>query len=978
MSGLLLLLLLSSANQLPALDSSRSLNEYNLAGWRDGLPQQTVHEIVQTPDGYLWLATYEGVVRFDGIRFVVFRSESTPGIEHDAIYDLAVGRDGTLWVATAAGISRRRGAHFEVVLRSSDIDGRAVLAVEADGSGGVWAALGPRLVRWFQGEVIADLVGGEQLPEATIRTLELAPNGDLWAGFDSGVLTRIVTDRVVQTSAIPDGRSVLALASDESGVWAGTEGGNLYHRSVEGSGWTEPDRGSDRSGRGAVRTLLLDHGSNGDQTVWFGTDGGGVQRWSQGRLEVLDRRHGLESELVRSLWQDSEGSLWIGTNGGGLHALRDLRFATYNEADGLPHDNVRTILEDAQGGVWIGSDGGGLVRLESGEVVERFGQEELGSRLVKSLHQSPDGALWVGTEAGLVSIDQRRVVTRVGLSDGLPGAIVLAITTGADGTLWVGTNQGAARRAADESFSVFDRSSGLRDLNVMAFDADPDGSVWMGTLDGLYRWTPGGLEVFDETDGLPSARVFVLARDSESRLWVGTDRGLALHQVGEGGSRRFRPYGRQAGLQQERIFSIVDDHLGHLWTSSNYGVQRIARSDLERLERGEIERLTVTTFDRADGLPADQCNGTSQPSAWRTRSGRLWFATVMGAAVVDPGNLRRNGIAPPVVLETYSVDAVSSEIEGRIVVPATGRDLEIHYTALGLLSPENLTFRYRLAGFDPEWREVENRRVAYYTNLPPGEYTFEVTASNEDGLENPLGASVSVLVQPTLLETPMVRLALGMLLVIVPWVLYLLRGYRARRSRRRLENEVRLRTDELAQANRQLQRQTRLDGLTGVANRRSFDETLEREWRRAVRRQSSLAVLMIDIDAFKGYNDSQGHRAGDRALKAVAREISNCVQRAEDFVARYGGEEFVAILPDVSQEIALELAETLRAAIEGLEIAHPASPVASVLTVCVGVAWAPAAASGSPLTLVDHADQALYRAKSTGRNRTVLWERASN
>ncbi len=369
-------------------------------------------------------------------------------------------------------------------------------------------------------------------------------------------------------------------------------------------------------------------------------------------------------------------------------------------------------------------------------------------------------------------------------------------------------------------------------------------------------------------------------------------------------------------------------------------------------------------------METNQCNGLSQPAVWKTRAGKLLYATVQGVAIVDPKAIIFNEIAPLVVLEEVKVnDRLIDSTETLTLEPGQGERLEFRYSGLSMQSPEDIQFRYYLEGFDRSWIEAQNRRVAYYTNIPPGTYTFRVIAANGDGVWNEVGDSVSFQIQPYFYQTVWFPIVLVLLALTLIGLAHLWRLQRLETQNKRLVSLVKARTLDLARANTKLKKLSEIDGLTGVANRRKFDETMNEEWKRAYRQQTLLSLLLIDLDFFKQYNDTYGHLEGDEVLKQVATELQSGARRAGDLVARYGGEEFVILIPAAKPEEAELYAERVRQRIEAVAIPHASSQISEKLTISIGVASIQPQQGTTPEDFFLSADRALYRAKDEGRNR---------
>ncbi len=957
------------AEPASALLPDRNLNDYTLSAWVEGLPHNTVTALAQTSDGYLWLGTYEGLARFDGLRFVVFDRREIPAFgDANEIFDLVAGRRGRLWIATSTSVARLEGGRFERVLGAEALGDEAPHSLAATGDG-LWVATPSRLLQLdVDGGLVRAWRTGDGIPGSFLRCLLADAGGDLWAGFESGEVMRIAGGRI-EVLGEPEGlpsRPVLALAGGPGGaLWIGTQGAGLIHRHG-----TTTTRFGTRDGLTdtKIRSLHVDaHG-----VLWIGTIGGGINRYSDGRFSALTSANGMPNDLIRSVLEDREGGLWIGTNGGGLAALHEKKFSAFDLRDGLRHDNIRAVLEDRAGAIWIGTEGGGLHRLEGQQLTHYGEQAGLMSGLIRSIHEDRRGRLWVGTSgAGLGRLEGDRFV-HITTRDGLGSDLVSVIQDDAEGAVWVGTNRGLNRIAANGSVTRpgathVSRRGDLVDEQVTSIVESSRGGLWVGTVGGLHRITASGVTSFRERDGLASSRVFSLHEQADGTLWVGTNRGLSRYQGG-----RFRTVASGNGLYDDVVFSILDDGRGRFWMSSNHGVSSVSQQQLSDVADRHSERLVSTWFGRSDGMGATQCNGLSQPAAWKARDGRLMFATVKGVAILDPERLTHNTFAPPVVIEELIVDDQRVTLTAGISLgPGRGERIELRYTGLSLQSPERVRFRYQLEGFDRGWVAAEGRRAAYYTKIPPGEYRFRVVAANEDGVWSETGDSVDFVLRPFFYQTSWFPAVLAVMLLALAWSAHRWRLLRVEAQRRELAGLVEARTEELEAATHELHRLSISDSLTGIANRRRLDQALEEEWLRAQRGDGPLSLLMIDLDFFKQYNDTYGHQEGDEVLKQLAAELQASARRAGDLVARYGGEEFVILIPGVAAAEAEQFAEYVRQQIAAIAIPHASSSVSAEVTVSIGVATVRPSEGGSAEQLVLQADQALYRAKREGRNRIV-------
>ncbi len=939
-----------------ALDPRLAVTQYRRDTWtsREGLPQSSVEAIAQTPDGYLWLGTQEGLVLFDGVRFVVFDKATTPALRHNRVTALLAARDGSLWIGTeGGGVTRLLAGAFDHL---DGLPSPAVRALGEDASGAVWAGTDAGLAR-FSVDRFAAGPTAEGLARRPVLALH-AGRGGLWVGLRDGAVRVDAAGVTRLGGGLPQAR-VNALWEDLDGtLWLGGSD-DLFVR---------------RPGEEAVApvTLARPHPHvtalcrDRDGVLWAGTD--------EGVLRLGDAlRHGaiaaqrLSNDRVQHILEDREGSLWIGTQDGGVTRLAQGRFTTWSAVEGLAADIAWPILGDRDGSLWIGTKSGGVSHFRDGRFETYSTANGLAADSVQSLAQTPDGALWVGTRsAGLDRIEGGRF-SHYGAKQGIVGDSVSVLATTRAGRLWVATRSGGlCYMDAGRCVPWSPGTPSLVDVAIYSIVESRDGSLWIGTNGaGLLRLSPDGQRrAYTTRDGLSADIVNIVHEDAEGTLWVGTYGGGLNRLRGD----HFTSYTTSQGLYDDAIFSILEDSRGRLWMSCNKGVFRVDKQELDDLDRGVVTRLHPVAYGVEDGMKDRECNGANFPPAWKDPHGRLWFPTIQGVASVDPEKLPVNSIPIEVNLEQVVVDGRSAARSGEVVLAPGARNVEFHYAAPSFVVPGRVRYRYRLEGLDPDWVDAGARRVAYYSRLPPGHFRFRVAAANEDGVWNEEGTTLAVRLLPRLYQTPWFAAACAAVLGAAVWSGDRLRTRRRAAREAALESLVEERTRDLAEANLRLERLSALDGLTGVANRRRFDDVLSVEWRRGCRSGEPLSLILMDLDFFKPFNDTNGHLAGDEALRQVAGYLSGTLGRAGDLVARFGGEEFVALLPGMSVGDATALAERLRAGVFALALPHNASAVANVVTLSAGVASVVPTEDASPQTLVATADAALYKAKRDGRN----------
>jgi diguanylate cyclase (GGDEF)-like protein len=951
-----------------ALDPAKLLSQYTHQAWKaeEGLPQSYVKAIAQTKDGYLWLGTEGGLARFDGVRFAVFDERNAPALRGSDILALCATSDGSLWIGLrGGGAVRYSSGAFTGYTAREGLPSDVVRSLYEDSSGRLWIGTDGGAVLFRGGRFVAAYpnVPGRE-PDTVMAIAE--SGGDLWfATYGAGL--RRLHQGVVTTFDHTRGLSsdlVRCLYADrDGGLWIGTRGG--------GFGKLRADRFTPYSLHAGNWATIGTGGIKRDRdgNLWIGTVGGGLLRLQAGeRIAAYTKSDGLASDVVDCVFEDREGILWIGTEGEGLHSLKDGKVTTFGLAEGLSGNDLFPIFEDRARTLWLGSRGGGLNALRDGRISAYTKRQGLSSDVVKSLAEDREGNLWIGTDGGGLDRLRDGRFRHYGTGEGLSDDRVIALLCDRQNNLWIGTYGGGLNLLRDGKISVFGTRDGMSSAAVLSLTEDREGTLWIGTDGGgLNHLRAGAFTVLSTKDGLVNDVVQAVHEDAQGVLWIGTAGGLSRLQNG-----RFTSYTWRTGLLDDSIYQILEDEQNNLWMSCNKGIFRVAKAELNDVAEGRAQNVHSSSFGTADGMKSSECNGSSQPAGWKAHDGALWFPTTEGAVRIDPLHLPSNPLPPPVSIEDVLINRHRYPSSASLSAPPGGGEIEIHYAALSMLDPKKVLFRYRLRGFDSSWIEAGVRRVAYYTNTPPGRYRFEVIACNNDGVWNEAGAGIDVYLQPHFYQTYWF-LGLCVLAAVVAGVV--VHKFRVRTLTRRKHELTRLvaeRTRQLEEANEILRQLSSQDGLTGLSNRRHFDEALTREWRRALRSRGPISLLMLDIDGFKAYNDSNGHQEGDECLKSVATALRDVLKRSGDLCARYGGEEFAVILPETGLDGAARVAETLRATVEALQIPHPKGPISPVVTVSIGAHCLFPNESTNPAALISGADMALYMAKQTGRNRACL------
>ncbi len=728
---------------LPAATPGSAAIPYNVRLWQtdDGLPQNPVFALAQTPDGYLWVGTRGGLARFNGIQFVSAELPGAPELKDGWITALCVTRDGALWIGCEGhGLVRWRDHAATRFTSEQGLPGNQPRCLLETQAGALWAGCEAGLAKLENGRFVA-LTQKDGLADDSVRALWENGDGRLSAATKRGLSTLRPEGGFENESYGANwlGNALRAVLRDHQGrLWVGATDGLSCTEAGQRQRLTAPDNLPDN----IVNCLYEDRAGQ----LWAGTYGG------LARLGPGPRFERLLDELVHTLFEDREGNLWVGTRDG-LYRLNPARFTTYTTENGLSHNNVMAVCEDAPGNLWLGIWDGGLNQLRETNVASFSTPNRLARDSVLSLAPRAAGGLWLGLdfEAGLECFENGRRIS-LPRPAGLPGGPVLALREDRRGALWVGAAKGLGRI---ENGRVTNPAEALAGHSVEVILEGADGVIWAGSEIGLGRWRDGAFTLFTTRDGLSHDHVCALLEDHRGVLWIGT-RGGGLNRLEHGQFTAFTP---EQGLFSPEVYEILEDDQGCFWMSCRRGIFRVARRDLEAVAAGAAKSFACTVFGRADGLRSVQCNGVSKPAAWKGREGRLWFATIRGAVRVDT-RIGGNDQPPPVWIERVSAAGVTW-LDNLQTGPPAGPlrlrpgkgDLEIHYAGLSLQAPEKSRFEFMLEGVDLDWVKAGSDRSARYHRLGPGKYRFRVRACNNDGVWNQEGAALSLILPPHVWQT---------------------------------------------------------------------------------------------------------------------------------------------------------------------------------------------------------------------------------
>lgn len=770
------------ALEVRALDPTRALSQYLHDRWgtERGFPGGPVYAITQGADGYLWIGADNGLVRFDGLNFRLFKPSGITEGAGPTVLGVAAAPDGSVWARLRGpALVRYRPDGFESLLPAIGLPDSVVTAIFR-GPGDVFllSTLGHGAVSYRDGKYTAVAAPATIPTSSFVISIAQTPDGDVWLGTRDAGLLRVQGSQVTRIiEGLPDLKINCLLPTADGGLWIGSDQGVARW---SGTGATRAGVPAALSGVSAL-SMIRDR----DGHVWIAAGSQGLLRVGPDGVVVSDGRDTRSSGAVSSVFEDRDGSIWVGTSKG-IERMRDGVFTTYAAAEGLPADAMGPVHADSDGRTWFAPSSGGLFALHEGRV-ERIDLAGLSTDVVYSIAGS-GSEVWVGRQRGGLTRVRRQaprfVAEQFTQVDGLAQNSVYAVHQARDGAVWAGTLSGGVSRFKDGVFTTFTTANGLSSNTVSSIVETADGTMWFATPTGISTLSRGGWHHYAERDGLPSSDVNVLFGDSAGQVWVGTASGLAVVTAG-----RLRPLGATAALRVP-ILGIAEDRHGWLWIAAADRVLRVHREAIAEEVPGD---LSVRELGVADGLIS--LDGVKRHrSVIADARGRIWLAMSRGLSMANPDRL--DGAVMPAIAQVDGIAADGEAIDlAEPVVPAGRRRISLSYAGVSLAVPERVRYRYRLDGFDRDWSAPVAEQQVAYTNLAPGPYVFRVMASNSEGGWSGEGAVLRFEVAPMIWQRAWFQAGLLILVAVGGWSVYRLRVYQvARQLNQRFDERLAERT----------------------------------------------------------------------------------------------------------------------------------------------------------------------------------------
>ena len=696
--------------------------QYRIETWTtdNGLPQNSVRAIIQTRDGYLWLTTFDGLVRYDGVRFTVFDKSNTKGLSTNRFTALYEDKDGTLLIGTGdGGLTFYRDGVFKSLTVKDGVPPGQIDGFTRDLSGELLVTIAAQIFYLRDGKFNA------APPEYQTRDMVpyLAPSGTQWTISKSGV-KQVSSGRVTEYPiSLRSTQYVWPFEDSQGNLWFGEDSVVYRLRDGQITHFGKKD--------GVPPGHLMQPNCEDDQGgIWF--TGGEPVRFKDGRFTSVELGNGG----IYRIFKDREGTIWVGTSGG-LRRVTKQSISGYSIANGLFRNEVYPILQARNGDIWIGSVEG-ISRFREGKFTNFPLRLPDYKNNVQALAEDREGNLWLGVINGLLRFENGKVKD---LSS-LIGSAVPVVLADRNGNVWAGA-RGLFKFDGDRLVAHYTTKDGLPKDDVRVIHEDRNGSLWVATPGALAQFKDGQFLSYRMDESLATNNIGTIYEDADGTFWLGTyDDGLIRFRDGQ-----FFTYKKENGLFDNGVFQILEDRRGYFWISCNRGIYRVSRRELNDFAAGRVHRINSVAFGKNDGMLNIECNGGRLPAGIKARDGKFWFPTQEGVAVVDPETVPINPQPPPVMIESILLENSAIDFRNGVTLQPGQRGLEINYTGLSYIKSEQIKFKYKLEGLDADWIDVGTRRAASFTYLPPGSYTFRVLAANSDGVWNEVGASIPVFVR---------------------------------------------------------------------------------------------------------------------------------------------------------------------------------------------------------------------------------------
>lgn len=763
--------------------------DYNVRNWKveHGLPQNSINKIIKSPDGFLWLATNDGLVRFDGVDFKIFKSSNLPGLTTNRITTICADKENGLWIGTeGGGLFYFHKGQLRNFYEEGLYENQYVTQIINDSKNRTFITTPAADVYLIENFNFKKMLLGENDSRLRASNLYEDSESNVWLINARGLylwkdeidfVKVLDLDMTASPSLIEEKRGVL---------WASS----VYGIHIINTKNIEKPFIIKHIPISYVSTLSKDLKGR----VWASVFDYGLLIFDNEKVFSFTDKQGLSYNRSYTIFHDEENNTWVGTQAGGLNLLTEKRINTFSKADGINTEVILPVFQDSRGRIWVGTNCGGVYYSDGGKFIHLDDDKEFKDRCIWSIAEDSEGRIWFGTyNQGIYIFENGKTTISTILTD-LPSKVAFSIFKDSKDRMWIGTFEGVLVIDGDNR-TLYNKENGLLSNHITQIYEDSKNNFWVATNGGgVAKLINNKFETISTENGLSHNHVRAIHEDEDGVFWFGTyGGGLNRYENGE-----LITYSAESGLYDDVVSAIYEDENNVFWMSSNRGIYSVRRRDLNDYAKGNIEYIMSIAFGKSDGMLDSECNGGFQPSFWRTNKGKILFPTIKGVAVVDPKDFLPNRIAPPVNIHEFKSNNITLNIyEPNLVLSSGRQSLQFQYTALSFVSSDKIQFKYKLKGYEEHWNDVGNRRSAYYTNLGPGKYEFQVIACNSDGIWNTTGASIKFKILPEFYETTSFYIVSFIAFIFLIYGTYKWRVKRLTKRKEVLENLVEERTAKL-------------------------------------------------------------------------------------------------------------------------------------------------------------------------------------
>lgn len=744
------------------------LQNYVVTQWgmQEGLPQSSVNDIIQTKDGYIWMATFGGLVRFDGVSFTTFNRSNTEEMRSDRVLTVFEDSYGTIWVSTEDGLLRYRDGSFETYLLTVNGQVYAPSWIIEDGKGDIWIVVnGDPFMLIDNKFVIQPVIKDEQTKQKAIDDKNgawIAHSKELLRTTGNSVVQVLDLEEVLPSNIIdfveyPQGSGTFFIGTDGDGV-VRYKDGSFTRYSVE---------------EGLASRYIWNFNIDQNNNFWVSAYNG-QSFWTGDRFQEFKAVSSKEDIQFSSILEDNEGNYWVGTMEKGVYKLRPSVITTIGFEQGLLNDKMLSLTTLRDGRVLFATNCGGVYEY-SGKNVEPLAiNERLPNQCVWSIFEDSKSRIWFGARELYVTnaLDEAGIL--IGEEQGFTGHDIYAIYEDSEHNIWIGCFNGLIKYDG-EKYHHYTIEDGLAYNDTRVIFEDEEGTMWIGSSSGLSTIKEGNIQKYSLLKGEapshenPEPYIRAIHKDEDGVLWLGSY-GSGVYRIKDGEITNIREID---GLFDNIVSNLREDEFGYFWMSSNRGIFRVSRADLNDFSDGKINTIRSVSYGVEDGMKSAETNGGFQPSTIYDAEGNIYFPTVSGVAVVATRKIEDDDNTPPVYIERLSSSEEQLPLSESITLPYDNAFIEIKYTALNYKDPDKLIFRYKMEGFDNNWINVDDRRIALYSKIPPGSYTFRVEASANNGTWSDQGTSIAITVVPPFWQTTWFYIVIGLLFLTAgPLIFY--------------------------------------------------------------------------------------------------------------------------------------------------------------------------------------------------------------